>query len=94
MVESLSLQAKETMVYSFLKPEGDFQVAANQMEGQSKNLLVICHLPIIQEISESLLGKSFDLGGVYFEAGSCYCLKKEEGIWKVKWLFHPSELVF
>lgn len=72
-----------------LKPNDDSKIARNLVESQSKNLMLVGHLPHLSRLASLLLTGSPEPETVKFRTAAVVCLMKEEK-WKVSWLLTPE----
>jgi phosphohistidine phosphatase len=82
--EHLNIPAKEI---EGIKPLDDPRIALN-LAG-SKNLMIVGHLPHLDNLSSLLLTGDENAEVIKFRMGGVVCLEKEEK-WRIKWILVPE----
>jgi phosphohistidine phosphatase len=76
-----------------LAPHDDVEPVCIRLQQESKNLMLVGHLPHLSHLTSRLLGLDRDLAVVRFQMAGVVRLDRDEvGRWEVRWVF-PPELV-
>ncbi len=74
-----------------LQPNDPIQPVARAILDENKDLLLISHLPLVEDLLEELLGKNTDSFG--FMPGTIVCLERlPDYTFQWKWARHPTEV--
>jgi len=74
-----------------LKPNDPIQPIVRALLDANEDLLVISHLPFVEDLLEELLGKNMD--GFWFMPGTIVCLERQQDYtYELKWTKHPAEV--
>jgi phosphohistidine phosphatase len=75
-----------------LLPTDDVIRAAELVEAESENVLIVGHLPFLSRLASALIaGDPERVGFGMFEA-TVLCLHRREGRWYVRWMVTPNEI--
>jgi phosphohistidine phosphatase len=85
--------AEGTHEIAGLAPHDDVEPVCAQLQQESKNLMLVGHLPHLRHLVSRLLGLDRDRAVVRFQMAGVVRLDRDEaGRWEVRWVF-PPELV-
>ncbi len=88
------LQPREgTKQVSGLAPNDDVGPTASRLEIESKDLMLVGHLPHLSRLVASLLGLERERTVVQFQMGGVVCMDRgEPGRWVLRWVLVPELL--
>lgn len=85
-VSGSSIQAAEG-----LNPNDDVQPWAERIEKESKDFMIVGHLPFLEKLASFLLSGNENARLVLFRYGAIVCLEqKEDKGWAVRWMLTPE----
>ncbi|NGX39376.1 MAG: hypothetical protein KR126chlam1_00703 [Chlamydiae bacterium] len=78
--------------HEYLKPNAPIDDALLRIEGSEEDLMIVSHLPFLNNLVGSLVGGDPDLLIVHFHAGTTVCLEQWDGKWAIDWVVTKSLL--
>ena len=85
--------AEGAQMVAGLTPRDDVEPVSIRLRQESKNLMLIGHLPHLSRLASRLLGLDRDRAVARFQIAGVVRLDRDEaGQWEVRWVF-PPELV-
>ena len=80
-------------VHTGLNPEDDVTLIAEEIENESRDILIVGHLPFLEKLTSWLLVGNDRLSPVKFEKAAVVCLEKTpDRLWQVVWIITPTLL--
>jgi len=77
-----------------IAPNDDVEAMRSRLQTESKNLILVGHLPYLGRLAGKLLGLKGDQDVVQFQMGGLVRLDRgEPGDWVVHWMIMPDQLV-
>lgn len=74
-----------------LAPKDDVEPVCARLKQESKNLMLVGHLPFLSHLASRLLGLDKGRSVVRFQMAGVVRLDREEaGRWEVRWVFPPE----
>jgi len=74
-----------------LKPNDDPKIACDFVQSQSKDIMLVGHLPHLNKLASLLVAGDEDADVIAFRMAGVVCLAKEEK-WRVAWMLTPELL--
>jgi len=85
--------AEGTHEIAGLAPHDDVEPVRARLQQESKNLMVVGHLPHLSHLASRLLGLERNRAVVRFQMAGVVRLDRDEaGQWEVRWVFPPELL--
>ncbi len=76
-----------------LAPNADVQTTRLRLEAESKNIMLVGHLPHLGRLTAQLLGLTADQDVVRFRMGGVLCMERDTtGRWVIAWMVVPELL--
>jgi phosphohistidine phosphatase len=76
-----------------MTPKDNIEAMRSRLQGESKNLMLVGHLPYLSRLVVRLLGLEADRNAVQFQMGGLVRLdRRETGDWVVHWTIMPDLL--
>jgi len=74
-----------------LNPLDDVREWAERVRKETKDLMIVGHLPFLEKLTSLLLCDNENARSVVFRYGAIVCLdRKENGGWAVRWILTPE----
>lgn len=73
-----------------LDPMDNPDIWAEKINQESRNLMLVGHLPHLEKLASLLLDHDSDNKIVSFQRGCIIKLEKEEGNWSIQWMLIPE----
>jgi phosphohistidine phosphatase len=74
-----------------LNPNDDVRPWAEQISKETKDLMIVGHLPFLEKLTSLLLCGDETVRLVFFRYGAIICLKqKEDKGWAIRWILTPK----
>jgi len=77
-----------------MAPKDEVEAMRSRLQGESKNLMLVGHLPYLGRLVARLLGLERDRDAVQFQMGGLVRLDRQEtGHWVLQWMIMPDLLM-
>lgn len=77
-----------------MAPNDEIEAMRSRLQGESKNLMLVGHLPYLGRLTARLLGLGGSRDAVQFQMGGLVRLDRHEtGRWVVQWMIMPELLM-
>jgi phosphohistidine phosphatase len=77
---------------SGLAPEGDPLLVNEEVETEGGPLILVGHLPYLEQLLSLLVNRNGNAEAVSFSTGTVICLSQEKARWKIQWALHPDSV--
>jgi phosphohistidine phosphatase len=76
-----------------LSPNADVSAIAHELDAHSADLMIVGHLPFLDNLTSLLVAGRETADVVAFRAGAMACLKRRNhGTWQINWMITPEIL--
>jgi phosphohistidine phosphatase len=74
-----------------LLPLDDIDSIRNFISAANDNIMLVGHLPYMNELASSLTELPKQDENIQFDTGTLLCLKKNNSVWQVQWALRPEQ---
>jgi phosphohistidine phosphatase len=76
-----------------LNPLDDPKLWEKRLYDMSEDMMLVGHLPHLAKLTSYLLTGDENKEAVLFQAGTIFCLKRDESnVWSIKWTLNPDDV--
>ncbi len=86
------LEPSQVLEAEGLLPTDEPALWESHLTGEQRSIMVVGHLPHIEELARRLLSVRKEGGRIRFLPASVLCLEEVEGVFAIRWFVEPSIL--
>ena len=91
LAQGLNISLPLVQVSPVLNPNDDVRLWAERIQKELDDLMLVGHLPFLEELASVLLCGNEDVKLVLFRYGAIVCLEqKEDKAWAIRWVLTPE----
>ncbi|MFX1536133.1 MAG: phosphohistidine phosphatase SixA [Promethearchaeota archaeon] len=84
------LQSLNVVAVEGMAPLDDVEPVAEALANETKELMLVGHLPFLNRLTSKLLTGDSNASIVRFRQGGIVCLTLDDGNWKICWIITPE----